>query len=241
MSEQILKHGIFKEELKNRFLCCVEIDGEDTLCYIPSSCRLSNFVDLVGKTVLLMPVSSRNSRTKYSVFALSAGKEFIPLNMSIANRTVERNIKNRRFSLLGKRTHVKSEYIINGYKSDLYIEDTKTIIEIKSFLAFSAEAIFPTVYSKRAVEQLVEIERLLDIGYSACYIFVSLNSKVKEMTINAELLDFWNQFRRCIDKGMKIKGITLKLVDAKPIIHSSLRIIVSQDKVKNKTYAINQF
>lgn len=228
MSEQMLKRGIFKEELKNRFLCCVEIDGEDTLCYIPSSCRLSNFVDLVGKTVLLMPVSSKNARTKYSVFALSSRKEFIPLNMSIANRAVEQNIKNRRFSFLGKRMHIKSEHLINGYKSDLYIEDTKTIIEIKSFLAFDTTAIFPTVYSQRAIEQLVEIERLLDIGYKACYIFVSLNSKVKEMTINAEVSDFWNQFRHCVDKGMKTKGVTLKLVDAKPVVHSSLKIIIPE-------------
>ena len=52
MLKQSFKHGIFKKELKNRFLCLVEIDGEDTLCYIPSSCRLSNFIDLTGKEVL---------------------------------------------------------------------------------------------------------------------------------------------------------------------------------------------
>ena len=53
MSNLSFKRGIFKEELKNRFLCLVEVDGEDTLCYIPSSCRLSNFVSMAGKTVLL--------------------------------------------------------------------------------------------------------------------------------------------------------------------------------------------
>ncbi len=44
MSAFQISQGIFKEELKNRFLCLVEVDGADTLCYIPSSCRLSNFV-----------------------------------------------------------------------------------------------------------------------------------------------------------------------------------------------------
>ena len=29
------KTGIFKQELKNRFLCEVEIDGESTVCYVP--------------------------------------------------------------------------------------------------------------------------------------------------------------------------------------------------------------
>ena len=70
MLEQSFKHGIFKEELKNRFLCLVEIDGEDTLCYIPSSCRLSNFIDLTGREVLVLPVLSPDARTKYSVYAL---------------------------------------------------------------------------------------------------------------------------------------------------------------------------
>lgn len=48
------KTGIFKQELKNRFLCEVEIDGESTVCYVPSSCHLSNFLDLQGKSVLLV-------------------------------------------------------------------------------------------------------------------------------------------------------------------------------------------
>lgn len=43
------KTGIFKQELKNRFLCEVEIDGESTVCYVPSSCHLSNFLSLQGK------------------------------------------------------------------------------------------------------------------------------------------------------------------------------------------------
>lgn len=53
------KTGIFIQELKNRFLCEVEIDGESTVCYVPSSCHLSNFLDLKGKSVLLALLSQR--------------------------------------------------------------------------------------------------------------------------------------------------------------------------------------
>ena len=45
--------GIFVKELKNRFLCEVIIDGVSTICYVPSSCHLSNFLSLEGKQVLL--------------------------------------------------------------------------------------------------------------------------------------------------------------------------------------------
>lgn len=124
MSEPIFVQGVFKEELKNRFLCLVEVDGKDTLCYIPSSCRLSNFVNLVGKDVLLAHNQSSNTRTEYAVYALRDKRQFVLLNMSQANRVIERGIKGRRFSFLGKRVNVKKEYRIEGYKSDLYIDDS---------------------------------------------------------------------------------------------------------------------
>ena len=33
--------GVFVKELKNRFLCEVLVNGESTVCYVPSSCHLS--------------------------------------------------------------------------------------------------------------------------------------------------------------------------------------------------------
>ena len=136
MSNLSFKRGIFKEELKNRFLCLVEVDGEDTLCYIPSSCRLSNFVSMAGKTVLLSPVAATDARTKYSVEALAVGHEFVLLNMSKANKVVIDNIHSRRFAILGKRSSIKKECTIAGYKSDLYMKnkDIDLLIVVNMFL-----------------------------------------------------------------------------------------------------------
>lgn len=41
--------GQFVRELKNGFLCEVVIDGKVEVCYIASSCHLSNFLQLEGK------------------------------------------------------------------------------------------------------------------------------------------------------------------------------------------------
>ena len=57
--------GTFKKELKNRFLCEVQINGEDVVCYVPSSCHLSNFLQLEGKKVLLTPTQTPNYSIKY--------------------------------------------------------------------------------------------------------------------------------------------------------------------------------
>lgn len=228
MLNQTIKHGVFKEELKNRFLCLVEVNGEDTFCYIPSSCRLSNFVDLTGRDVLLLPITSPNSRTKYSVYALLERNTFILLNMSKANEAVANSIKSRRFSLLGKRTHIRKEYEIGGYKSDLYIEDTKTIVEIKSILSFAKDrqAQFPSVHSQRAIEQLLKLSRLIDEGFNVCYIFVSLNPKTKRLIINEGIREYRDAFNCCVEKGMKVKGVSLRLIDGEPTVCSNLLVIV---------------
>ncbi len=226
MLEQSFKHGIFKEELKNRFLCLVEIDGEDILCYIPSSCRLGNFIDLAGREVLVSPVLSPNARTRYSVYALSGSNGFILLNMSKANEIVADSITSRRFSYLGKRTSIRMEYTVSGYKSDLYIEDTKTVVEIKSILSFAKgnEALFPSVYSQRAVDQLIKLRCLLDEGYRVSYIFVSLNPRIRQLAINETMGEYYDAYNSCIEKGMMVKGVSLKLKDGKPIIFSSLPV-----------------
>ena len=56
--------GVFKCEIKNRFLCQVNVAGEDLVCYIASSCRLSNFLDLTNRNVLLKLVKGKNAKTK---------------------------------------------------------------------------------------------------------------------------------------------------------------------------------
>ena len=77
MTESQIIYGTFKEETKNRFLCQVTIDNEDVECYIPSSCRLGNFIDMKGRTVLLKHNQAKDARTKYAVYAVKIKNEFI--------------------------------------------------------------------------------------------------------------------------------------------------------------------
>jgi len=220
-------HGVFLNEIKNRFLCNVSINGEETICYIPSSCRLSNFIDLTGREVLLKPITSPNARTKYSVYALKFKRGYILLNLAQANQIVEAQIHKRLFSFLGKRENVIREFKIGGYKTDLFIEDSKTLIEIKSSLAFEKEAVFPSVYSERSIKQLTEIASLLDAGYNACYIFASLNPYIKTIRINQDIPEFCNALNYCISKGMTVHAYAIKLVEAKPLIQSEIEVVLT--------------
>ncbi len=216
--------GIFKKEIKNRFLCLVNVDGVDVVCYIPSSCRLSNFLDLSNRIVLLKPVITKNARTKYSVYAVKYGRNYILLNLSQSNRVIEEQIGRRYFSFLGKRKSVSRETTVSGYKSDLFIRDTNTIVEIKSILAFERETLFPTVYSERSLKQLVNILRLLDEGYKVCYIFVSLNPRVKVLEINRDISDFFDLFCKCAKKGMQYCGYSVRLENSEPTLYAQVSI-----------------
>ena len=125
-------YGTFQAEIKNRFLCSVNIGGKDAVCYIPSSCRLSNFIDMTGRTVLLRPIETPNTRTAY----------------------------------------------------------------------------------------------LLDEGYRACYILVSLNPSVKEITINSEIEDYYKEFMKCIEKGMTYCAFSIRLHEQTPELYAKIKITI---------------
>ena len=226
MTESQMIYGTFKEETKNRFLCQVTIDNEDVECYIPSSCRLGNFIDMKGRTVLLKRNQAKDARTEYAVYAVKIKNEFILLNLSQANRIIEVALPKRRFSFLGLRKQIVREKRIGDYKSDLYIEDTKTLIEIKSILSFQKTALFPTVYSERGIKQLVQLSSLLDEGFKVCYFFASFSHHVREIQINNGIEEYARLFNVCLEKGMTVYGITLKMKDGCPLIHSTIPLLV---------------
>ena len=222
--------GCFVNEKKNRFLCEVLIDGTLHECYIPSSCHLSHFVDLPGKTVVLKENKFPTSRTKYTVFGVKNGKEIVPLQLTISNQVILHSLNSQQFSFLGAREHVEKEKIIDGYKCDLFIKDTKTIMEIKSIIDFSETAVFPSVYSERANNQLQALSRLLTCGYKVCYMFVSLSSSVQSICLNKTMTDFINPFYDCLEKGMLIKAYSVKMVDDGVLLHKEIGLIKNEKK-----------
>lgn len=115
---------------------------------------------------------------------------------------------------------------VSKYLLELFIHDTNTLIEIKSTLSFSKKSTFPTVYSERAVKQLTEISRLLDEGYRACYILVSLNPSVKEITINSEIEDYYKEFMKCIEKGMTYCAFSIRLHEQTPELYAKIKITI---------------
>ena len=220
------KTGIFKQELKNRFLCEVEIDGESTVCYVPSSCHLSNFLDLQGKSVLLVPTQSKNARTKFALFAIPYKKSYIVLNTSMANRAVKNSINGRKFTYLRTRKTIYTEHYVEGYKSDIFIQDTNTIIEIKSVLSIDQIARFPTVFSERSMNQLEQLRGLLSFGYHVHYFIVSLNPYVKSIDLIPDA-QFTPLLQSCVNLGMTLSAFSIRIINNKVCIDKKLPLLIT--------------
>lgn len=199
--------GIFIRELKNRFLCEVFIDGETVECYVPSSCRLGNFLTLSGKQVLLLPTQDPNARTPYSLLAVPYKRNYILLNTSKANKIIADNLHRRYFSMLGNRSAINREQTFGDYKSDLYLPNSKTLIEIKSVICLDKIAVFPTVYSQRTIDQLIAIAHLIDNGYNAALVITSLSPYVQQIYIDKDSV-FFQALKPCIERGLQLLAVS---------------------------------
>ena len=222
IDETQLKEGIFQQELNNRFRCVVKISGVDEICYVASSCKLSNFVNLKGSEVLLMP-SIGSASLPYTLFAAKQGKKATLLNLSVANAVIFEELNSRRFSFLGKRKNAQREVALPQYKTDIFIEDTNTAIEIKTIISQAKKAAFPSVTSARSVRQLEHIKALLMQGYKVCYMFVSLCPNAKAVALD-HANPFYPAFIDCVNSGMSYYGCSLKLCDDEITVASTLKI-----------------
>lgn len=205
-----LTHGIFCDEVKNRFRCIVSVDGENQLCYVASSCRLSNFLNLKNREVILLPASKNATATAYTLLGAKTERGYTLLNLGMANEIIREQLYRRYFSFLGKRKIIEREKLVHGYKADLFIPDTNTIIEIKTVLEEKKDALFPTVFSERALRQFTKIKQMLVAGYRVCYIFVALSSKTKVIHIKKDT-EFSHCFKECVALGMQYRACGIRL------------------------------
>ena len=220
--------GTFVREEKNRFLCTVNVEGIDEECYIPYSCRLGNFLELAGKRVLLRENKKGNSRTRYAVYAINFKQNYMVLRTAEANDIIRRSISSRRFAYLGNRKIVEKESIVDGYKADLFLPETATVIEIKSIISTRNEAVFPTVFSERALEQFCKLKELLTKGYKVVYIYVSLNPYVKQVKLSTDkhLLEYKKMFCECMELGMCCKAYAAEMKNGETLIKKEIEIVI---------------
>ena len=175
---------------------------------------------------ILVPTQSKNARTKFALFAIPYKKSYIVLNTSMANRAVKNSINGRKFTYLGTRKTIYTEHYVEGYKSDIFIQDTNTIIEIKSVLSIDQIARFPTVFSERSMNQLEQLRGLLSFGYHVHYFIVSLNPYVKSIDLIPDA-QFTPLLQSCVNLGMTLSAFSIRIINNKVCIDKKLPLLIT--------------
>lgn len=212
MSMQEIFVGFLLKELSNRFLCLVEVNGKEEICYIPCSTKLSKYFSIKKKKkVLLTLVKGNKAKTRYSLFAIKQKQYYVLVNLAYANTIILNALSSRAFSFLGKRNSPKAEFfVLPDYRADLYIEHTKTVIEIKTIIGNQETIFYPNVDSDHFIKQLKKIEYLLLSGYKVCYLFCVLTPSIKRVIINSSYREFTKLFYNCLSLGMIVKCRRIK-------------------------------
>lgn len=213
--------GKFIKENKNRFICQVLVYDEIVECYVLSASKLNNYIQLNNKEVLLIKNKGKNVRTEYSLFAVKYYSKYIMLNLNMANKIVEEYI-NDYFSF----EKLSREKSIEGYISDFILEKDGCIeiIEAKGIISTAKKVVFPSVYSQRAIDQLLVLLNLLKRGYKVYYFYVSLSSTVRHIEINTKDMEYTRLFKECTKMGMEVLGIRSYLESGYIRMHNDIKI-----------------
>ena len=103
------------------------------------------------------------------------------------------------------------------------LSDTDTIVEIKSVISLKSAALFPTVYSERAINQLHMLKQLLEKGKKVCFMIVSLHPYVTEIVIDKNTF-FYKELSNCVELGMVLYGFTCRLRDRTIVIDNQIPV-----------------
>lgn len=204
-----LKAGIYVREGKYRFGCEVETGEGVENCYVASSAKLEQFLELKNRQVKLIK-NLKDSKNKYTLWSVKYELGDIILELNRINLIIERLIKNENL-LDNYYDKITRERTVENLKSDLLLENGQhtEIVEIKTVISLNPTALFPNLKTDRAVEQLKKIEVLLRKGYIVRYIIVALSPYIKKIRVNSEYKEYEKYYNRCIKLGMKELKIKL--------------------------------
>lgn len=221
--------GIFIKESKNRFICTVLIESKPHECYVASASKLKNYLNMNGKKVLLVKINKIESKMKYRLFAVEYYNQYIILDLLFVNRILEEYLKAKYFEDV-----IKREGCFEGYKSDfLILGNSNIVVEAKGIIAMKKNIKFPTVFSKRAIDQLHHILKFLKDGIKVHYYLISLSPIVKSIKINDELMfkEYTDLLMQCINEGMVLSGFNIILRDNEVKINKKLKMVDSNNYI----------
>lgn len=170
---------------ENRFVAKVELEGVETLVYVPTTSRLTE-VFFKGNPVLLKDQGRGTRKYRYSIEGVLKEDYFFSIDSSLPNKLFEESYLKGELSFLGLKGELKREIKVSD-KSRLDFKVGNTYVEVKGVtLECGGISYFPGAPTVRGIKHLHELASLskenramiLYIVLAKCKAF-SLNPKDK--------------------------------------------------------------
>lgn len=187
----------FVAEDKTRFSCTINLNNKMMKCYVPSTCKLKNLLEIDCYDALVTKNHYQKNVSPYSLFALKVKGEYVVINSGFANNVVKD-------ILMLKHQEVCAETVVENYKCDFYLKSKNQLTEVKSIISDKTTLLLPNIKSQRAITQLRQINSLLMEGYNVEYYYVLFAPFLKKCVVDSQS-EYGVLLKECIKRGMKIK------------------------------------
>lgn len=168
---------------ENRFVAKVELEGLETIVYVPTTSRLTELF-FEGNQVLLMDHGTGTRKYRYSIEGVLKEDYFLSINSSLPNKLFKESYLKGELSFLGLKGELESEVKISD-KSRLDFKVGTTYVEVKGVtLECGGIAYFPGAPTQRGIKHLHELARLSENG-RAMIVYIIL-AKCKGFNLNPE-------------------------------------------------------
>lgn len=213
--------AVFLEESGQRFLCTVLLAGREVECYVSSSSKISQYLDLRNQNILLSINKGKNLRTMYTLEALKTkGQEYVYLNFNKSNQMFEKHLIAQGVS----EQQIHREKTINGsVKVDFYL-DGQGCFEVKSLLSSTCEVDFPDSSSKRLYFQISEYIKLLTSGIKVTFVFIAMSPTLINFRWNTVRNDVKELFVKAVKLGMITQAYSVEFINGEFKLRENLKL-----------------
>ncbi|MEG1669158.1 DNA/RNA nuclease SfsA [Chryseobacterium sp.] len=226
-------NAIFLKESRQRFLCTILLNEEEVECYVSSSSKISKYLNLHNKPVLISKNKASNLRTMYTLEAIQAEtEEYIYLNFNKCNYLYKKHLI---IKGVPEQDIQREQKVTDTLKVDFYIK-THGYFEIKSLLSSTAEIEFPDISSDRLHTQILEYIKLLNGGAPVTFVFLSMSKNLANFSWNIAKTDIKELFALATELGMVTEAYSVEFVRGEFLLRENLKL---RNQIVQSYFAIN--
>lgn len=212
--------AIFIKEGKYRFICTILINNNFEECYVSSSSKLSKYINLDNKKIVVSENNDKNLRTSYTLEAVEIEDKFLYLNFNNANNLYKKYL----LSIGIEEDTIQREIFVNEFVKTDFLINSVRCIEVKSLLSSEKEIIFPDKSSKRISQQLQQYINLLKIKTPITFSFIDMSNNITNLEWLNNKIQY--DFILAVKLGLQIEVFSV-------IYHNDSFMLIENTMLKN--------